>query len=151
MMPLNGVLVRTTIQENASPITTATRVPPPQGQRVEQRLGDVRLASTTRKFAIERWLGLNPRPRIGVGQRAKQQREQRIDHQKAKNRQQQRDQEPAQKCRRIPAPASPRCAGPPCPFEAFFLAGKRRASFLLRPSLVDGAAGGKWQKVAHRR
>ena len=30
MKPLNGVLVRTTIQENASPITTAIKVPPPQ-------------------------------------------------------------------------------------------------------------------------
>jgi hypothetical protein len=40
---------------------------------------------------------------------------------------------------------------PACAFKAFFpSAGERRASFLLRPSLVDGAAGGKWQKVAHR-
>src|SRR6185369_249830 len=30
MKPLNGVLVRTTIQEKASPIATAIRVPPPQ-------------------------------------------------------------------------------------------------------------------------
>jgi hypothetical protein len=35
--------------------------------------------------------------------------------------------------------------------SALPLAGKRRASFLLRPSLVDDAGGGKWQKVAHRR
>src|SRR5579872_4930554 len=30
MKPLNGVLVRTTIQENNRPITTAIAVPPPQ-------------------------------------------------------------------------------------------------------------------------
>src|ERR1700710_2099091 len=34
MKRLHGVLVRTTIQENASPITTATAVPPPQAIRV---------------------------------------------------------------------------------------------------------------------
>src|SRR5664279_2343833 len=34
MKPLNGVLVRTTIQENNSPITTAIAVPPPQATSV---------------------------------------------------------------------------------------------------------------------
>src|SRR5882724_2842106 len=40
---------------------------------------------------------------------------------------------------------------PTCPSKAFFpSACKRLSLFLLRPSLVDGAAGGKWQKVALR-
>src|SRR3954471_13478612 len=61
MNPLNGVLVRTTIQENASPITTAIRVPPPQAISVlisaSATLG---LASTTRKLATDRWRRLKP-------------------------------------------------------------------------------------------
>ena len=45
MKPLNGVLVRTTIQENASPITTASSGAAAAGdQRVDQRLGDIRVA-----------------------------------------------------------------------------------------------------------
>src|SRR5882762_9768413 len=52
--PLNGVLVRTTIQENASPITTAIRVPPPQAISVLNRASATfGLASTTRKLAID--------------------------------------------------------------------------------------------------
>ncbi len=44
MKPLNGVLVRTTIQENSSPITTAISGAAAAGdQRVEQRLGDIRV------------------------------------------------------------------------------------------------------------
>ena len=44
MKPLNGVLVRTTIQENASPITTAISGAAAAGdQRIGQRLGDVRV------------------------------------------------------------------------------------------------------------
>ena len=40
--PLNGVLVRTTIQENNSPIATAISVPPPQAISVfSKRLGDI--------------------------------------------------------------------------------------------------------------
>src|SRR5258705_6294007 len=55
MKPLNGVLVRTTIQENASPITTAIKVPPPQAIRVlNSASATFGLASTTRKLAIER-------------------------------------------------------------------------------------------------
>src|SRR3954464_7472216 len=61
MTPLNGVLVRTTIQENASPITTAIRVPPPQAISVlTSASATLGLASTTRKLAIERWLRLKP-------------------------------------------------------------------------------------------
>src|SRR3954451_5316096 len=59
--PLNGVLVRTTIQENASPITTAIRVPPPQAISVlNSASATLGLASTVRKLAIERWLRLKP-------------------------------------------------------------------------------------------
>src|SRR5476651_47755 len=61
MKPLNGVLVRTTIQENASPIATAIRVPPPQAISVLNSASPTfGLASTVRKFVIERWRRLKP-------------------------------------------------------------------------------------------
>src|SRR5229473_387129 len=61
MRPLNGVLVRTTIQENASPITTAIKVPPPQATSVLNKASATfGLASTVRKFVTERWLKLKP-------------------------------------------------------------------------------------------
>src|ERR1700710_2224012 len=53
--PLNGVLVRTTIQENASPITTAIRVPPPQAINVlNSASATLGLTSTVRKLVTER-------------------------------------------------------------------------------------------------
>ncbi len=59
--PLNGVLVRTTIQEKARPITTAISVPPPQAISVLINASETfGLASTTRKLAIDRWLRLKP-------------------------------------------------------------------------------------------
>ena len=59
--PLNGVLVRTTIQENSNPIATAIAVPPPQAIKVlRSASATFGFASTTRKFAIERWLRLMP-------------------------------------------------------------------------------------------
>src|SRR3981189_50015 len=59
--PLNGVLVRTTIQENNSPIATAIAVPPPQAINVLTRASPtLGFASTTRKFATERWRRLMP-------------------------------------------------------------------------------------------
>src|ERR1700682_497652 len=59
--PLAGVLVRTTIQENASPITTATRVPPPQATSVlNSASATLGLASTARKLVTERWRRLKP-------------------------------------------------------------------------------------------
>src|ERR1700686_301197 len=59
--PLNGVLVRTTIQENASPITTAIKVPPPQATSVlNSASATFGLASTARKLVIERWRKLKP-------------------------------------------------------------------------------------------
>src|ERR1700686_1911936 len=50
--PLNGVLVRTTIHENASPITTAIKVPPPQAISVlNSASATLGLTSTVRKLA----------------------------------------------------------------------------------------------------
>ena len=44
MKPLNGVLVRTTIQEKARPIDDRDQGPAAAGnKRVEQRLGDIRI------------------------------------------------------------------------------------------------------------
>src|SRR5664279_3291626 len=61
MKPLNGVLVRTTIQENNSPITTAINVPPPQATSVlNSASATFGLASTVRKLVIERWRRLKP-------------------------------------------------------------------------------------------
>jgi hypothetical protein len=55
MKPLNGVLVRTTIQENASPIATAISVPPPQAISVLTSASPTfGLASTVRKLVTER-------------------------------------------------------------------------------------------------
>ena len=91
MKPLNGVLVRTTIQENASPITTAIKVPPPQAiERIEQRLGDIRIGQHGEEVG-DREMGQAEAldHRIGVGERAEQQREDRIDDQKGQDREQQ--------------------------------------------------------------
>src|SRR6202163_4764963 len=61
MKPLNGVLVRTTIQENASPIATAIKVPPPQATSVLNSASPtLGLPSTVRKLVIERWRRLKP-------------------------------------------------------------------------------------------
>ena len=61
MKPLNGVLVRTTIQENASPITTAIKVPPPQAISVlNSASATFGLASTVRKLVIDRWRSQKP-------------------------------------------------------------------------------------------
>src|SRR5215218_5615943 len=59
--PLNGVLVRTTIQEKASPITTAISVPPPQAINVlNNASATLGFASTTRKLATDRRERLTP-------------------------------------------------------------------------------------------
>src|ERR1700761_5250573 len=61
MKPLKGVLVRTTIQENNSPIATAIRVPPPQTSNVlNNASATFGLTSTARKLPIDRWLRLIP-------------------------------------------------------------------------------------------
>ena len=61
MKPLNGVLVRTTIQENARPITTAIKVPPPQAISVlVSASATLGLTSTVRKLAGDRWARLKP-------------------------------------------------------------------------------------------
>jgi hypothetical protein len=49
--PLNGVLVRTTIHENASPIVTAIKVPPPHATNVLNNASPTfGLLSTVRKL-----------------------------------------------------------------------------------------------------
>ena len=54
MKPLNGVLVRTTIHEKASPITTASTVPPPQAaSALKKARWTFSLASTSRKWSSE--------------------------------------------------------------------------------------------------
>src|SRR5215472_2975627 len=61
MKPRNGVLVRTTIQENVSPIATAISVPPPQQTSVlNSASATFGLVRTVRKLLIERWLRLKP-------------------------------------------------------------------------------------------
>src|SRR5450756_676178 len=61
MKRLNGVLVRTTIQENISPIATAIKVPPPQATSVLNSASPTfGLLSTVRKLVIERWARLKP-------------------------------------------------------------------------------------------
>ena len=61
MKRLNGVLVRTTIQENASPIVTAIKVPPPQATSVLNSASPTfGLLSTVRKLWMERWARLKP-------------------------------------------------------------------------------------------
>src|SRR4029077_20934130 len=60
MRPLNGVLVRTTIQENNRPIATAIIVPPPQAISVlSSASATFGLATTVRKLAIDRCFRLN--------------------------------------------------------------------------------------------
>ena len=63
MKPLNGVFVRTTIQEKARPITTARIVPPPQAASALKKASRTfSLPSTARKCSSE---GLNlPKPSI---------------------------------------------------------------------------------------
>src|SRR5437868_10655421 len=75
MNPLNGVLVRTTIQENKSPITTAIAVPPPQAdQRVDQRLADIRVRQHDKKIRDREMAQTDALDhRIGVGKRAQEQ------------------------------------------------------------------------------
>src|ERR1700761_9682420 len=59
--PLNGVLVRTTIHENNSPIATAIKVPPPQAIIVfSSASATFGLPSTVRKLVIDRCFRLKP-------------------------------------------------------------------------------------------
>src|SRR6201994_4275171 len=61
MKPLNGVLVRTTIQENNSPITTAIAVPPPQAISVlNSASATFGLVRTVRKLPTDRARKLSP-------------------------------------------------------------------------------------------
>src|SRR5215831_14882778 len=61
MRPRKGVLVRTTIQENNSPITTAIAVPPPQAISVlSSASATFGLVSTVRKLPTDRLFRLKP-------------------------------------------------------------------------------------------
>src|SRR6201996_5402601 len=61
MKPLNGVLVRTTIQEKRSPIATAIAVPPPQAISVLSNASPTfGLDSTVRKLLTDRCRRLRP-------------------------------------------------------------------------------------------
>jgi len=122
--PLNGVLVRTTIQENASPITTAIKVPPPQAIRVlNSASATFGLARTARSWMIERWRRLKPSTTglVSVSS-AEQQSKERIDNQKAKDGQQQRNPQPAMTRRRMSSTAAAPDLDAPahCPFIALF-------------------------------
>jgi hypothetical protein len=125
-------------------------------QRIEQRLGYVRIDQYGKEIGDRQMVQAKAVDhRIGVGQRTQQQCEHGIDHQKAEDRQQQRDPQashdtpanvfpaaardpgaPVFRCR----PGAPACLSVqsviPLSLRAAFL-------FLLPPSLVDGAGGGK--------
>src|SRR5215813_705013 len=59
--PRNGVLVRTTIHENRSPMTTAIAVPPPQAISVlNSASATFGLESTVRKLPTDRFRRFNP-------------------------------------------------------------------------------------------
>src|SRR5256885_11207306 len=61
MKPRNGVLVRTTIQENSKPIATAIAVPPPQAINVlSNASATLGLVSTVRKLPTDRLRKLSP-------------------------------------------------------------------------------------------
>src|SRR6202012_6027385 len=61
MKPLNGVLVRTTIQENNKPIATAIAVPPPQATSVlNSASATFGLVSTMRKLETDSPRRLRP-------------------------------------------------------------------------------------------
>ena len=91
--PLNGVLVRTTIQENSKPDHDRDQGAAAAGdQRVEQRLGDIRVGQHGQEVGDREMAQAEALDhRIGVGERAEQQHQDRIDDQKAEDRQQQRN------------------------------------------------------------
>ena len=61
MKPLHGVLVRTTTQENVSPITTASAVPPPQAiSELASARWTFGLPRTVMKFVSDRSKTPNP-------------------------------------------------------------------------------------------
>ncbi len=123
-------------------------------QGVEQRLGDVRVGQhdeeigdreVTEAEAVDHW--------IGVGQGAQQQGEKRIDNQKGQDRQQQRNPQVRQYAptHALTAAALDLDAPAHLSVQIVLPLGRRAAYFILmQPSLVDGAGGGKWQKVALR-
>ncbi len=110
MKPLNGVLVRTTIQENNSPIATAIAVPPPQATSVlNSASADIRIGQHGEEIADRQPPQIEALDhRIGVGQRAEQQRQHGIDHEEAEDREQQRDPDLGQHAAACAFRAAPR-------------------------------------------
>ena len=123
-------------------------------QGVEQRLGDIRVGQHDQEIGDREVAEAEAVDhRIGVGQGAQQQGKQRIDHQKGQDRQQQRHPQARQYPPMHALPAAARHLGAPARLSVQIVLplGRQAARFILMPpSLVDGAAGGKWQKVAHR-
>ena len=99
MKRLHGVSVRTTTQENVSPITTASAVPPPQAiSELASARWTFGLPRTVMKLVSEMIEHAEPvHHRIGVGQRAEQQHRDRIDHQKGEHDQQRGRPQPAER------------------------------------------------------
>jgi hypothetical protein len=86
-------LVRTTIQENNNPTTTRDQGAAAAGnQRIRQRLRNIRVRQHGEKVRDRKVTERDALDhRIGVGERAEQQHQDRIDDQKAEDRQQERD------------------------------------------------------------
>ena len=99
MKRLHGVSVRTTTQENVSPMTTASAVPPPQAiSELASARWTLGLPRTVMKF-VEREVedAEAVHHRIGVGQRAEQQHRDRVDHQEGEHEHEERRPEPAER------------------------------------------------------
>ena len=98
MKRLHGVLVRTTTQENVSPMTTASAVPPPQAiSELASARWTFGLPRTVMKFVERQIEDAEPvHHRIGVGQRAEQQHRDRIDDQEGEDDEQRARPQPSQ-------------------------------------------------------
>ena len=93
MKPLKGVLVRTTIHEKASPITTARiGAAAAGGERIEEGEVDVLVAQHVEEMLDRRLEVAEPVDhRIGIAERAEHQHQQRVDHQEGQDEQQRAD------------------------------------------------------------
>ncbi len=91
MKPLNGVLVRTTIQEKASPIVHRDQGAAAAGdQRVDEGLGHIGIGQHGEEIGDRQVAQAEALDhRIGVGQRSEQQRQHRVNDQKGQDCEQQ--------------------------------------------------------------
>jgi len=102
-------------------------------QRVDQCLGNIRVGKHHEEIGDRQMAETKTVDhRIGVGQRAQQQREQRINHQKAEDRQQQRDPGAGQHAPAHALAAAARNPGAPAPLsvQSVLPLGRRAAIFL---------------------